>query len=69
MAHSAFGEVAGDPILPQALMLPWHWSVSSGLAPAAGLRCPTSKVGHQALPTGEAEEHLFLHPTANWESV
>lgn len=46
-------------------MLPWHWSVSFGLDPTAGLRCPTSKVGHQALPTGETEEHLFLHPAAN----
>lgn len=59
MAHSAFGEVARDPIFLLALMPPWHWSVSSCLDPAAGLRYPTSKVGHQAPPAGQAEEHLL----------
>lgn len=59
MAHSAFGEVARDPIFPLALTPPWHWNVSSCLDPAAGLRYATSKVGHQAPPAGQAEEHLL----------
>lgn len=69
VAHSAFGEVARDPIFPQALTPPWHWSVSSRLDPAAGLHYPTSKVGHQAPPTGQAKEHLLPPPAANWGSV